>query len=245
MDDGDVVTFDYELWVEGQETLYDTTIRDAAEHAGILQPNAFYGPVHYVLGSGRMIPGLDRALRRAEIGKPLEIQLDPVDGYGERDPKMIETIPLPEFKKNDVAPEPGLVITYRNRRGVVTTVGAGRVRVDFNPPLAGKKLKYHLTVKRVARDAAEKVADIFSMHFPTPLAWKSLPSNEGGQRVVTVHVPEEVALSQHWVLARYRALRDIERYAGVDRVKLIEEFNLSRPPKEPSKSEATAAASTR
>ena len=72
---------------------------------------------------------------------------------GDRDPKLIETISMAEFKKGDVNPTPGLPINFKGRAGTVVTVGAGRVRVDFNSPLAGKRLKYRFTVRRVAKDA--------------------------------------------------------------------------------------------
>lgn len=242
MKDGDVIAFDYELWVEGQENLYDTTLREAAEKAGILQAEAYYAPMHYVAGSGRLIPGLEEALRGAAVGKTGEVTIPPDAGYGPRDAKLIETLPLQEFKKNKVDPAPGLVINYRDRRGRVTTVGGGRVRVDFNPPLAGKTLKYRFTVRSVAQSLPERVRGILQMVFPNPLEWdvQELPTK--GEKTVVVHVPQHVQFDRNWLLAKVRVLSEVRRHTDVALVRYVEEFRVRE--KETEKAPEAAAPRT-
>jgi len=225
--DGDVVDFDYELWVEGQDRLYDTTLREVAEKAGLLQEDAFYAPMTYVIGSGRIISGLEKALKEAEVGKTKEIDLTAAESYGERDPKLVETIPLQEFKKNDVTPQVGLPITYRNRRGTVSTVGGGRVRADFNHPLAGKGLKYRFTVRRVAKTDADKVSGLLRMNLPAPAAWKVDVAREDGLKTATVTVPEDVVTRRDWVVAKLRALMDVRKHTDVEQVKFVEAYRLT------------------
>lgn len=226
--DGDVIEFDYELWVEGRETLYDTTLRDAAQKAGLEDEHAFYIPLTYLMGSGRLIPGLDRALREAATGQTREVTIPAADAYGEREAKNVETVPIAEFKKNDVQPQPGLPIVYKNRRGVVSTVGGGRVRIDFNPPLAGKTLRYRFTVRSVAKSDAERIAGILRMHFPTPDPWAVRLEKAEGRALATVNVPEAVVLSRDWVMAKYRALLDLRAHTPVDEVRFVEPFRLRR-----------------
>ncbi|NLN72371.1 MAG: peptidylprolyl isomerase, partial [Thermoplasmatales archaeon] len=48
--------------------------------------------------------------------------------------------PLREFHKQEINPYPGLEVSLGDRRGTVATVGAGRVKVDFNNPRARKNL---------------------------------------------------------------------------------------------------------
>lgn len=226
--DGEVVEFDYELWVEGEPKLHDTTLRAAAEREGILQADAWYGPMHYVIGSGRIVPGLDRALRAATIGEPLEVDLPPSDAYGARDPKLIDTVPFNEFRKNDVTPEPGLQVSYKNRRGVVTTVGGGRVRVDFNPPLAGKRLRYRVTLRKVAKGDDEKIAGLLQMEFPAPIEWKVKVETVGGTKTATVEVPSEAVYARAWLVSKARTLVDVERYTEIERVRFVEAYDLPR-----------------
>src|SRR5688500_9515593 len=103
--DGDVIAFDYDLYVADQPDVFDTTQKTTAEKAGKLDPNAFYAPMHYMLGTGRLIKGLEEALKTCEVGKTTEIDLSVEEAYGPRDPKLIDTLPIQEFKKNKVEPE--------------------------------------------------------------------------------------------------------------------------------------------
>jgi FKBP-type peptidyl-prolyl cis-trans isomerase SlyD len=224
LEDGDVVEFDYELWVEGREGLYDTTLEGPAKAAGIHNENAYYGPVVHAIGSGRIIGGLERELRNAKVGQTKEIEIAPADAYGERDPKLIETVSMQEFKKGDVNPQPGLGVNYKGRQGTVVTVGAGRVRVDFNSPLAGKKLKYRFTLRKVAKDDKEKLESILKMDFPAPVTWKVETGQVEGKSTGTVTVPEVILYQRHWVNARLRVLVDAGRYTKLDQVRFVESY---------------------
>ena len=230
--DGDVIEFDYELWVEGRDGLFDTTLGDAAKEAGIAEMNAYYAPMTIVLGAGRIIPGLDRALKAAALGETRVVELPPVEGYGERDLKLVETIPMSEFKKNDLTPQPGLQLNYRNRRGTVTTVGGGRVRIDFNHALAGKRLKSRFTVRKAAATDAERVAGLLRMNFPAPVEWDVKTEKVGGKPAASVTVPEPVVLNQNWLPAKFRALMDMRRHTELDQVRFVESYRLR--PEEPT-----------
>lgn len=227
MKDHDVIAFDYELWVEGQDALYDTTMREAAEKAGVLEPHAHYGPMHYVLGAGRLISGLEKALLAAPLGRPVDVTIPPTEAYGDRTSKMIETIPVHEFKKNKVDPEPGAVIRYQNRRGLILTVGGGRVRVDFNPPLAGKTLRYRFTVRTVASSLADQVLGVLQMDYPNSLEWTAHEEGEKNSATVSLRVPEPVSLDANWLPAKYRIVSDLRRFVPLARVRFVEEFRVA------------------
>lgn len=229
LSDGDVIDFDYELWVEGKEGLHDTTLREAAEQEGILEPNAFYAPMSYVIGSGRIIPGLEKELRELPVGKTATVELAAADAYGERDPKLVETLPIAEFKKSEVEPHIGMQLTHKNRRGVVTTVGGGRVRVDFNPPLAGKKLTYKVTIRRVAKSDVEKLGGLLKMHFPAPFDWKVEADTKDGRNGARVAVPEQALYHQNWLTAKMRVLVDARRFTKLDEVRYVEAYRLREP----------------
>ncbi len=48
-------------------------------------------------------------------------------------------------------------------RGRVLSVSGGRIRVDFNHPLAGKKLEYEVEVKEKITNAKEKIMAIMEL----------------------------------------------------------------------------------
>lgn len=222
LEDGDVVTFDYDLYVEGRPEVFDTTQKATAEAAGLLDPNAFYAPMTYLFGTGRIIKGLENALRGAEVGKTQTIELDVADAYGPRDPKLIETIPIHEFKRNKIDPEVGLAITYKNRRGVVQFVGGGRIRVDFNHALAGKRLRYVVTLRSIAKTLEEKVRGVVTMDYPTKLDW-SIGVEKG---VATINVPDEAKFDQNFLVAKYRILSDLRKIPHLESVRIVEGFPL-------------------
>jgi FKBP-type peptidyl-prolyl cis-trans isomerase 2 len=220
--DGDVIAFDYDLYVEGREEPYDTTQKKTAEKSGLFDPNAFYAPMHYVIGAGRLVKGLEDALRKLEVGKESKVELTPETAYGGRDPKLIETIPINEFRKNKVEPEVGLVITYKQKRGTVTFVGGGRIRVDFNHPLAGKNLRYDVIVRSVAKTPLEKVQGIIQMDFPSNVKFDVEVSKD----VVTIMIPDQVRFDQNFMVAKYRMLTDLRRIEGLKTARFVEQFPL-------------------
>lgn len=236
--DGDVIAFDYDLFVEGRQEPYDTTQRSTAEKAGMLDPNAYYAPMHYVIGAGRLVKGLEDGLRGLEVGKEATLNLTPEQAYGERDPGNIETIPINEFRKNKVEPEVGLVITYKQRRGTVTFVGGGRIRVDFNHPLSGKNLRYVVAVRSVAKTPVEKVKGIIQMDFPSNVEFE-VQVDKG---VATIQVPDQLRLDQNFMVAKYRMVNDLRRVKDLKVCRFVESFPLAQEKEE--KAEATTAEAT-
>lgn len=221
--DGDVIAFDYDLLVEGHDGLYDTTMKESAEKAGLLDPNAFYAPMHYMIGSARLIAGLEEALKGLPVGNETTVELAADRAYGARDAKLIETLPMQEFRKNKVEPEVGLQINYKNRRGTVTYVGGGRIRVDFNHPLAGKKLTYKVTLRSVFKTPEERVRAIIQMDFPTSLTWDVNVDKSG---VATLSVPDPVRFEQAYLMAKVRIVSDLRRLNELTSVRFVESFPL-------------------
>ncbi|MFB6147575.1 MAG: peptidylprolyl isomerase, partial [Candidatus Nanohaloarchaea archaeon] len=56
---------------------------------------------------------------------------------------------------------PGEEIMIGQQRGKVQSVNSGRVRVDFNHPLAGKDLEYWVRVNEKVEDDEEKAEHIY------------------------------------------------------------------------------------
>lgn len=224
MKPGDIIEFDYELYVEGHDGLYDTTLKEAAEAAGIEEENAYYAPMRYVVGSGRLITGLEEALEKAEVGKTVEVEVPPEKGYGPRDPNRFETVSRKEFKKKDVEPEVGMVVNWREKRGVVSTVGGGRVRIDFNPPLAGKTLTYKVTVRKVYDDPAGRVKAVLLMNYPS--ADEPEVTMDGTTAVVTL--PDVAKYDPNWTRSKVGFLSSVRQHTDVEAVRLVEEHDLDR-----------------
>ncbi len=143
-----VVSLSYELTVEGK----------TADKAGS------DSPLEYIHGTGMLLPKFESEIDGKQEGDEFEFTLTPAEGYGEYDPKYEIDIPLASFEvdgklRSDLL-VPGNVIPMLNSsgqvvQGLVKSVGAESVKMDFNHPMAGKTLHFTGKVEKV-REASEK-----------------------------------------------------------------------------------------
>ncbi len=81
----------------------------------------------------------------------------PAKGFGFRNPKLIRILPISKFIENKINPVPGAYFEIDGREAKVQSVSGGRVRVDFNNPLAGKQLVYKIKIVRKIEGKKEGV----------------------------------------------------------------------------------------
>ena len=97
---------------------------------------------------------------KMEVGDKKDIEVKPEDGFGQRDAKLVRTVPRKVFKDQKVEPRQGMIVDFGGMKGRIQSVDAGRIRVDFNNPLAGHVLKYHLEIKEKIEGDENKVKSI-------------------------------------------------------------------------------------
>ncbi len=114
-------------------------------------------PVNYVHGATQMglIERVERALEGCRVGETIEVTVPPEEGFGKHDPNLtfsddIDNVP-PQFRRV------GAEVEMMNDAGesksfVVTKIENGKLTVDGNHPLAGKKAKFTVNVLAI-RDA--------------------------------------------------------------------------------------------
>ncbi len=117
-----------------------------------------------ILGSDWLWPALNDVVKEMKEGEEKSVELPPEKTFGPRMPELIKMVPEREFKKHDTEPMPGMWITADNMRGKVLSVSGGRVRVDFNHPLAGKVLVYSIKVKEAVEKLEDKVKCVVDFH---------------------------------------------------------------------------------
>jgi len=143
VDDGQVVSMDYVLQVDGK-------VVDSSE-AGT--------PLQFIQGMGHIIPGLEHELYDMKIGENKKVVVLPKDGYGEVDPEAFMDVPRDSFP-TDVPLEKGTELELREQSGHpmlarIDTISDESIRLNMNHPLAGKEL--HFDVKIVGlRPATEE-----------------------------------------------------------------------------------------
>jgi FKBP-type peptidyl-prolyl cis-trans isomerase SlyD len=236
MADNDVkkmIRLDYKAYLADSERLYDTTNEEVAKETDIYNEKYTYAPMAYIVGSGKLFPLLEDAIAVAEVGKETEILIPSEDAAGARDPKLIDVYPIRDFHKQDINPYPGLQVTLGNRTGNVMSVGAGRVKVDFNSPLAGHDLMYKFTVTEVIEDQNEKAKAVIEVNFGSSEGFDF----EFLEDKVSVTLPDIVKFSQEWPVARFKVVSDLRGAFGVDTVEFVEIWSVAKKDKDSEKSE--------
>lgn len=159
MEKGDFVRIKYVGRLENGE-IFDLTDEDLAKKENIYNPKVKYGLVPVILGAGFVIKGVEKALEEMKVGEKKTAAIKPEDGFGERDPKLVKVIPKKIFQQQNIEPKQGMIVDFGNMKGRVQSVTGGRVRVDFNNPLAGKILKYDLEIVEKIESNEEKIKAI-------------------------------------------------------------------------------------
>jgi len=154
----DFVEIEYTAKVDG--IVFDTTNEAAAKANNIFDENASYKPVIICVGQANVIKGIDEGIIGKEVEKTYNLHINPEDGFGKKNPKMLQLISTSKFLKEEIRPMPGLQVNVDGIFGVVKAVSGGRTIVDFNHPLAGKELDYEVNVKRIVIDTKEKLEAI-------------------------------------------------------------------------------------
>ncbi|NJE03072.1 peptidylprolyl isomerase [Thermococcus sp. MV11] len=237
---GDVIRLHYTGRVKETGEIFDTTHEEVAKEAGIYSEKGIYGPVPIAVGAGHVLKGLDEQLEGLEVGKKYEIIVPPEKGFGKRDPKLIKTFTLGQFRRQGILPFPGMPIEIeteggRKLKGKVLTVSGGRVRVDFNHPYAGKHLVYEVEVVEKIEDPIEKVKALIELRMPMVDPEKVVI--EVGEKDVTVDFSNADLDKNTLVLGEILLESDL-KFIGYEEVTFkpsVEE--LLKPPEETSEEE--------
>lgn len=153
MEKGEMIKIDYVGKTDGE--IFDLTVREKAEEEGLDTSQVDFEPMKVLLGENYIIPGLEEILLDMDEGEEREVEIEAEQAYGERDSDNIETFPESAFEEQGVQVRPGEEIMVGGQRGKVVSKGSGRVRIDFNHPLAGKDLSYWVKIVGKVEDDEE------------------------------------------------------------------------------------------
>ena len=145
---------DYTGKVKDTGKIFDSNIKKNIDKIGLKVPAK---PFIFSLGQGMFLEGVDKFLIGKETGKEYTLDLPAEKAFGVRDTKIIQVVPLQLFKQNNINPSIGSTLNFDGKTGKILSVSGGRVRVDFNHPLAGKDIVYDLKVLRKVDKKQEQV----------------------------------------------------------------------------------------
>ncbi len=135
---GDTVAINY------TGTLTDGTVFDSSDGRA---------PLEFVVGSGQIIPGLDRALPGMSVGDKKQVHVDCAEAYGPVNPQMQQSVPREGIPDN-IPLEIGLQLQVQTSEGqalpvTVVEIDEATVTLDANHPLAGKDLNFDIELLRI------------------------------------------------------------------------------------------------
>ncbi len=147
--EGDFLKLEYTAATKDDGKIFDTTDEKTAREAGVFDERVRYGPIIMPAGRHQVITGLDEELLKAKKGDSKRVELKPDKAFGTRSNEDVRLVPLAKFQEQKVQPFVGMPVELDGRRARVQSVSGGRVRVDFNHPLAGKTLVFKITLRKI------------------------------------------------------------------------------------------------
>lgn len=228
--DGDFVLVEYDLWVKDTGSLIDTTDEEKARKAGIYDPRERYGPRLVIVGEGRLISGLEEAIKELDVGKEIEIEIPPEKAFGKRDPNKIKVYPKTEFLKHGIVPEPNKVVEIDGRPAIIRSVTGGRVIVDFNHPLAGRTVKARVKAVKKLESVDEKVKHLVLRRLPPVIGEQDIDVEYDAQsKMAKVVFNEKILNVNDAEIVKRIVVEEVKRYVlEVDKIVFEENIVLRK-----------------
>ena len=230
---GDFILIDYTAKVKETNEVFDTTIEETAKKEHLHKEGEIHEPKLVVIGEGWVLKALDESLTTMEPNKPTTVEIAPKDAFGPRDPEKVKRVPLKQLTAKGTNPIIGMRIDYNGKMASVRSIGAGRVLLDFNPPLAGKTLVYEVTVNKKLETNEEKTAAL--IHRRIPVVEEAKFKFTIQEKTLTVEMPEETFYLEGVQIAKRGIAIDVQKFLPeMAEIKFVETFKAE--PKTETKS---------
>jgi FKBP-type peptidyl-prolyl cis-trans isomerase 2 len=230
---GDLVLIDYVAKVKETGEVFDTTIEDVAKKEKLYKEGEIYEPKLVALGEEWVLKALDESLPNLEPNKTTSVEIPPEKASGSRDPKKVRLVPLRRLIAKGITPQLGARIEVDGKLAVVRTMGAGRVHLDFNPPLAGKTLVYEVTLQKKLETKEEKINALIHRRIPAVDIAKftlKMGKTPKTSKTIEINVPEEAFYVEGLQLAKRGIATDIQKFfPETTTIKFIETFTKKEP----------------
>jgi len=228
LEKGDFVLIDYVAKVKETGEVFDTTIEDIAKKERLYKEGEIYEPKLVAVGEGWVLKALDESLPNLELNKTTPVEIPPEKAFGSRDPEKVRLLPLRRLTAKGITPQLGMRVEFEGKLAVVRTMGAGRVQLDFNPPLAGKTLVYEVTVQKKLETREEKINALIHRRIPAVDIAKF--TSKRRKTSIDIHVPEEAFYIEGLQLAKRGIATDIQKFfPEIATLKFVETFKKKEP----------------
>ena len=206
--------------------IIDTSDEELAREEGVHDEGRTYGPRLVIVGDGYVLRGLDQRLPGVPFDDETDIEIPAAEAFGERNPANVQTMPYRMLRSKGVNPVIGAELEIDGKQAIVRSVGAGRVQVDYNHPLAGRKIVYKLKVTENVTDDKKKMKALIGRRF------LGIDTGEfklrKTKKKLRIGVPDQIFFGENIQIAKRGVAMDILRYfEGLDEVEFYETIKRS------------------
>jgi len=228
---GDFILINYTAKVKETNEVFDTTLEEVAKKEHLYKEGELYEPKLIVIGEGWMLKAVDESLETMKLNKAQSVEVPSDKAFGPRDPEKLKRVPLKQLLSKDVHnPTIGMRIDYNGKMATIRSIGAGRVLLDFNPPLAGRTLIYDVTVDKKLATNEEKVIALVHRRIPIVDCEKFKFTIQ--KETLAVDMPEEAFYIEGVQIAKRGIAMDIQKFLPeLTEIKFIEAFKSEAKPK--------------
>jgi peptidylprolyl isomerase len=225
---GDFILINYTAKVKETNEVFDTTIEETAKKEKLHKEGEVHEPKLVVIGEGWVLKALDESLPTMKPNKAQSIEIPPNKAFGPRDPEKVKRVPLKQLLAKDVHnPTVGMRIDYNGRMATIRTIGAGRVLLDFNPPLAGKTLIYEVTMDKKLETNEQKISAL--IHRRIPVVEREQFKFTIQKKNLTIDMPEAAFYVEGIQIAKRGIAMDLQKFLPeFTEIKFVESF-ISEP----------------
>jgi peptidylprolyl isomerase len=203
------------------DEVFETTDEELAKNEGIHSEERVYGPRLVVVGETFVLKGLDDRLAGLKLEEAAEVEIPPEEAFGERSPERVNTVPFRMLRSKGVNPVVGSQVEIDSRTATVRSVGAGRVQLDYNHPLAGRTIVYHVKVTQKYVENEDKIKALIGRRFIS--IDTDLFKTRFLKKKVRIQIPDEIFFGENIQIAKRGVALDIQRYfEDIDTVEYTE-----------------------
>jgi len=226
---GDFIQIEYTAKIKETNEIFDTTNEETSKKEHLHKEGEIYEPKLIVIGENWMLKSLDEAFQNMEPTKLAIVEIPPDQAFGPRDHEKIKRIPLKQLLSKDITPAIGARIEYGGKKATIRSIGAGRVLLDFNPPLAGKTLIYEVTIQKKLETPQEKITALIHRRIPIVQADKFKLTQK--EKTLTIDMPEDTFYLEGIQVAKRGITMDIQKFfPDTNTIKFIETFKTESKP---------------
>ncbi|MCE4615989.1 MAG: hypothetical protein F7C09_02875, partial [Aeropyrum sp.] len=182
------------------------------------EPRRVYRELPVILGKTSLLGVVERVLRELDVGERKEVEVTPEEGFGERREDLVIRVPIKRLRRMNIPVRVGAEVDVGGRTGRIARVTERFAYIDFNHPLAGKRLKVEVEVVGKLEGDAERAKYLAARILAIDPAKVEADEGEGVLRII---LPVEVLGLNDLEALLAKLATDVMEYLSPKRLEIV------------------------